>query len=278
MIDVAIIGAGELGGSLAHVLARREIVGRIQLIDPSGQVAAGKALDIMQAGPVEGFTTPVFGSTDLSRVAGCALVIAADHVKPEPGADSLLVLTQLKQLTSRAVVLCAGVDGRLLVERGVRELKYPRGRLIGSAPEALASAVRAIVALQTNGSVRDVALTVMGAPPANAFVSWDDATIGGFAATRVLDEPTLRKLSSQIGPLWPPGPHALAHAAAEAVSAICGVSRRAVSCFVAPDDTMGQRARVVALPVRLCATGVESVVTPMLSGASKTALDNAMLL
>ena len=278
MMDVAIIGAGELGGSLAHVLARREIVRRIQLIDPSGQIAAGKALDIMQTGPIEGFTTPVAGSTDLSRVAGCALVIVADPATPQADTDPLLVLTQLKQLAAGAIVLCAGVDGRMLVERGVRELKYSREKLIGSAPEALASAIRAVVALQVNGSVRDVVLAVMGAPPANAFVSWEDASIGGCAATRVLDEPTLRKLTSQIGPLWPPGPHALAHSAAEAVAAMCGVSRRAVSCFVAPDDSLGQRARVVALPVRLCASGVESVVTPPLSGASKTALDTAMLL
>ena len=277
-MDVAIIGAGELGGSLAHVLARREIVRRIHLIDPSGQIAAGKALDIMQAGPVEGFTTPVAGSTDSSRVAGCALVIVADPATPHTEADPLLVLTQLKRLAARAVVLCAGVDGRMLVERGVRELKYSRETLIGSAPEALASAIRAVVALQVNGSVRDVVLTIMGVPPANAFVSWEDASIGGCAATRVLDEPTLRKLASQIAPLWPPGPHALAHSATEAVAAICGVSRRAVSCFVAPDDTAGQRARVVALPVRLCANGLESLEMPSLSGAAKTALDNAMLL
>ena len=277
-MDVAIIGAGELGGSLAHVLARREIVRRIQLLDPSGQIAAGKALDIMQTGPIEGFTTPVAGSTDLSRVAGCALVIVADPATPQADTDPLLVLTQLKRLAARAVVLCAGVDGRMLVERGVRELKYSREKLIGSAPEALASAIRAVVALQVNGSVRDVVLTVMGAPPANAFVSWEDASIAGCAATRVLDEPTLRKLASQIPLLWPPGPHALAHGATEAVAAICGVSRRAVSCFVAPDDTLGQRARVVALPVRVCATGVESLAVPPLSGAAKTALDTAMML
>ena len=277
-MDVAIIGAGELGGSLAHVLARREIVRRIQLIDPSGQIAAGKALDIMQTGPIEGFSTLVAGSTDLSRVAGCALVIVADSATPQTETDPLLVLTQLKRLAARAVVLCAGVDGRMLVERGVRELEYSREKLIGSAPEALASAIRAVVALQVNGSVRDVVLTVLGNPPANAFVSWEDASIGGCAATRVLDEPTLRRLASQIAPLWPPGPHALAHSAAEAVAAICGVSRRAVSCFIAPDDTLGQRARVVALPVRLCASGVESLAMPALSGAAKTALDNAMLL
>ena len=69
MIDVAILGAGELGGALAHVLARRGIVRTIQLIDPAGQVAAGKALDIMQAGPVERFSTPVAGGTDITRAA-----------------------------------------------------------------------------------------------------------------------------------------------------------------------------------------------------------------
>lgn len=278
MIDVAIIGAGELGGSLAHVLACREIVGRVQLIDPSGQIAAGKALDIMQAGPVEGFSTPVLGSSDISRVAGSALVIIADLANQQSGDDDLLILRQLSQLASRAVVLCAGTDGRSLVERGVRELGYARTRLIGSAPEALAAAVRALVALQTNGSVRDVLLAVLGVPPANAVINWDDATIGGFAATRVLDEPALRRLAAQVGALWPPGPHVLAHAATEAVAAICGISRRTISCFVAPDDTSGRRTRCVALPVRLGLAGVVSVDEPRLSVGAQIALDNARLL
>jgi len=278
MIDVAIIGAGELGGSLAHVLARREIVRRIQLIDPAGQVAAGKALDIMQAGPVERFATPVTGSTDISRVAGAALVVVADQAKPAEGTDDLLTLRQIAQLASRAVVVCAGADGRSLVERGVRELGYRRERLIGSAPEALAASVRALVALQTNGSVRDVALTVLGVPPANAVVTWEDATIGGVAATRVLDEPARRRLSAQVAPLWPPGPHALAHAAADAVAAVCGVSRRPLSCFVAPDDRAGRRSRAAALPLRLGPNGVTSVDEPTLSVAAQVALDNARLL
>jgi len=277
MIDVAILGAGELGGSLAHVLARREIVRSIQLVDPAGQVAAGKALDIMQAGPVEGFSTPVAGSTDIMRVAAARLVVIADQVKPQAG-DDLLILRQISQIASRALVVCAGPDGRTLVERGVRELGYRRERLIGSAPEALAASVRALVALQTNGSVRDVALTVLGVPPLSTVVNWDDATIGGYAATRVLDEPTLRRLSAQVAPLWPPGPHALAHAAAETIAAVCGVSRRSISCFVAPDDSGGRRTRAVALPVRLTLTGISRVEQPTLSVAARVALDNAMLL
>jgi len=277
MIDVAILGAGELGGSLAHVLARREIVRSIRLLDPAGQVAAGKALDIMQTGPVEGFSTRVSGSTDITRAAAADLVVIADQVTPQ-AADDLLVLRQISQIASRALVVCAGPDGRTLVERGVRELGYRRERLIGSAPEALAASIRALVALQTNGSVRDVALAVLGVPPLHTVVNWDDATIGGFALTRMLDEPTLRRLSTQVAPLWPPGPHALAHAAAETIAAVCGVSRRAISCFVAPDDSAGRRTRASALPARLGMTGIVSLVQPTLSAAARVALDNAMLL
>lgn len=278
MIDVAIIGAGGVGGSLAHVLARRGIARRIQLIDAAGQVAAGKALDIMQTAPIEGFSTPVSGSTDLTRVAGAGVVVIADQFRPQAGEDELLVLRQISQLASRAVVLCAGADGRGLVERGVRELRYARQRLFGSAPEALAAAIRALVALQTNGSVRDVALSVLGVPPAHTVINWDDATVGGFAATRVLDEVARRRLSAQAGPLWPPGPYALAHAATEAIAAMTGVSRRAVTCFVAPDDSSGRRTRCAAMPARLALTGIASVELPTLGVATQVALDNAVLL
>src|SRR4029077_14072905 len=49
MQEVAIIGAGELGGDIAHALARRDLAARVWLLDPTGAVAAGKALDILQA-------------------------------------------------------------------------------------------------------------------------------------------------------------------------------------------------------------------------------------
>jgi malate dehydrogenase len=278
MIDVAIVGAGEVGGSLAHVLAKREFVRRIQLVDPSGQIAAGKALDIMQSAPIEGFATPVAGSTDISRVAGAGLVFVADMAKPDQSGDQLLVLKQLRQLAPRAVLVCAGADGLSLVERGIRELGIRRTALVGSAPEALVGALRALVALQSNRSVRDVSLVAIGVPPANMVVSWEDVMVAGQPATSVLGGPTLRKLSAQIGPLWPPGPHALGHAAAETAAAVCGVSRRTVVCFVAPDDSFGQRTRSVALPVRLGLAGVTAIEPPPLSGNARTALENAMLL
>src|SRR5688572_15731132 len=79
MTTVCIIGAGELGGAVAHALARGERVARVVLIDAAGSVAAGKALDIQQSGAVEGFHTRLSGADDLTRVAGCAVCVVADR-------------------------------------------------------------------------------------------------------------------------------------------------------------------------------------------------------
>ncbi len=102
MQAVAIVGAGELGGAVAHVLARRDVVRSITLIDESGRVAAGKALDITQAAPVEGFATELSGSTDVSTAAGAAVVILADRSGGGEwqGEDGLLLLKRLSHTTS----------------------------------------------------------------------------------------------------------------------------------------------------------------------------------
>src|SRR5262249_25168329 len=80
MSDITIIDACRLGGLLAHVLARRDAVSIIRLVDDAGQVATGKALDIMQAAPVESFTTRVGGSSDLAVAGGSDVVVLADRV------------------------------------------------------------------------------------------------------------------------------------------------------------------------------------------------------
>ena len=146
MHDVAIVGAGELGGALAHILARLDVLTTIRLIDESGSVAEGQALDIMQASPIEAFATKVSGSTDLATAAGAALIVVADRagLGEWEGEDGMAMLTRLSRVGSRSMILCAGAAQRDLVERGARELRFSREKLFGSAPEALAGAVRAL--------------------------------------------------------------------------------------------------------------------------------------
>jgi malate dehydrogenase len=277
MQEVAIIGAGEVGGALAHILARRGDARRVRLVDDKERLAEGKALDIAQAAPVEGFATEVVGSSDVATAAGATVIVLADRAPAGEwqGEEALQLVRRLARSSPEAVLLCAGAAQRDLIDVAARELGVSRTRLFGSAPEALAAAVRALVALAASASPRDVCLSVLGVPPDHTVVPWEDATLGGFAVTRMLGEPTRRRLAASVAALWPPGPYALASAAALVVEGVAGRSRRIVSCFVAPDLSSGRRTRAAAMPVRLGPSGIADVLVPRLTVADGVALDNA---
>ena len=280
MDRVVVLGAGELGGLLAHALARHAVAQDICLIDETGRVAEGKALDIMQAAPVEGFSARVTGSSDTALVGGAAVVVIADPVGgPEWHGDAgLALLKRVRDFSPASLAVCAGASQRELVERGVRELHVPRARLIGAAPEALVAGVRAIVAAELRTSPRDVAVSVVGVPPEHVVVAWEDATANGFGLHRLIGEPERRRLEVGAAALWPPGPYALANAAAKVIDTMLERSERVVTCFVAPDDSTGQRTRTAALPARLNRSGLVEVMLPELSGRDRVRLDNALLL
>jgi malate dehydrogenase len=278
MLDVAIIGAGELGGTLAQMLAARGSASHVRLIDPSGAVARGKALDIAQAGALRTSGARVTGSHDVLVAAASSIIVVADAAGRAGEPDDAPLLEQILLVAPRATLVCAQALHRPLVEHAVRNLGVSRGRVVGSAPEALASALRACVALEARVSPRDVSLTVLGVPPHRVVVPWEEAAIGGLALTRSLDETARRRLAARLGPLWPPGPVALAAAATQAIEAIGGRSRRPISCFVGPDPGTAGRHRTVALPVCLGPSGIASVQKLALSAHEQTALDNAMLL
>ncbi len=280
MREVAIIGAGELGGALAHALARKNVVPSIRLIDEKGRIAEGKALDIAEAAPIESFAVQVSGSTDMFTAGGASVLVIADRAGGVEwqGDDGVALLRRLGGMAAASIVVCAGAAQRDLVERGVRELRLPRARILGSAPQAIVSGAKALVALELDASPDDVGLSIVGVPPAQLVVTWEAATLAGFTLTRMLTEPSRRRLSARIAALWPPGPYALAAAAARIIETISGRSRRLASCFVGPDDSSGIRVRAAALPVRLGTEGIAEVVLPVLSVAERVALDNAMIL
>ena len=250
---VAILGASVLGGALAHKLAGRDRVDEIRLVDPNAKVAAGMALDIQQAGSIEGYRTRVVSAGDVQAAAGAAVIVLAGFARPtapyedeedkkDQGKAEYALLKQVAQLDSDAVLVCADASHRPLIERGVREMKIPRARVIGSAPGALASALRALVALEVGGSPSQVALTVLGTPPHHTVISWSDATARGQALTQLLEPPRLTRLKARVPYLWPPGPYTLASAASRVCEAIVvGGSTCAFSCFVGLDRELVSR-------------------------------------
>ena len=284
---VAILGASVLGGALAHKLAGRDRVDEIRLVDPNANVAAGTALDIQQAGSIEGCRTRVVSAGDVQAAAGAAVIVLAGFARPtalnededenDQREAEYALLKQVAQLDSDAVLVCADASHRPLIERGVREMKIPRARVIGSAPGALASALRALVALEVGGSPSEVALAVLGTPPHHTVISWSDATVRGQALTQLLAPTRLTRLKARVPHLWPPGPYTLASAASRVCEAIAGGgSDRASSCFVGLDRELGARHVVSALPVVLGPQGVTRILTPSLSVHERVELENAL--
>lgn len=278
MREVAILGAGELGGATAHVLARHDIARTIRLVDETGAIAAGKALDIAQAAPIEQFSTQMTGSTDVASAAGASVIVLADRIGAGEwsGEEGAQLARRLARMAPRAVLLCAGAAQREVVDRAVREQPLDRRRILGSAPEALCSGARALCALAANASPRDVALSVLGNPPEQTVFLWEHATIGGIALTSILAEPVRRRLAARIAASWPPGPYALACAAVAAIGAMAGRTRRTITCFVGPDTSSGTRTRTAALPVRLHADGIADVMLPELSVRERVELQGAL--
>lgn len=270
---IAIIGAGPLAGALAHKLALRNRVAEVRLIDTAESIASGKALDILQSGPVDGFSTRLSAAASLHAAAGADVVAIADTAAGEEhsGEAALGLVKRLHAAGISAPLLFAGAQQRDLLRRSAYELRVPSELLLGSAPMALASSLRALSAVALDTSAVEICLNVFGVPPRHAVVTWHEATVSGQPLTSVMGAHQIAAVAARLPGLWPPGPYALASAGARVAEALCNGSRRQYSCFV----DLG-RGRVGAVPVELERGGVKRIVEPALTTLEQTSLDTAL--
>lgn len=277
---VAIIGAGEIGGAVARALASRERVGAIRLIDDKESVAAGKALDLTQSGPISRSDTRIDGAADLAAAAGASAIVLADPVgSPEwSGETALAVLRRLKTggYLDRSVLICAGATQHTLMQQGFDELGLSRRRVIGSSPETLASTARALVAIEAGAASNQVALMVIGRPPDKIVIPWSEASVAGHGVASVLTPPQLTQIERRLRGLWPPGPNALGTAAALFCESVATGSRRIVCAFVSLDRDNGTRAPVCAWPISIGASGLVRATTPALSRRDQVVVDEVL--
>ena len=279
MSTIVILGAGALGGALAHKLAGRERVRAVHLIDPASGVAAGKALDIRHAGAVERFDTRVTATGEIDAVIGAtAVVMTGPASTPDEdwkGEAALALLGRVAGLARRIPIVCAGASQGSLVASGVQQLGIDRRRIFGSAPGALVSGLRSLVALEAGVSPIEVAINLLGRPPTEPVVPWSSATIGGYPLEDTLSPPQLGRLRRRVELLWPPGPYTLAAAATRVIEAmVLGGSRRTFACFVGESSSDGPRAQSVG--VALGRGGITDILTPTLNRLEQMQLENAL--
>jgi malate dehydrogenase len=276
MQTVAILGAGELGGLVARSLAARNVVSRILLVDDAAGVAAGKALDIVQSGPIERFDTRLDGTSEVSRIAGAAVVVLADRhrVGEWVGDAALELVRRVRALAPRSVIVAAGAHQRELLGAAAIEAGVPVSRLVGSAPVAAAAAAGALAALELNWAAPDVSVTLVGAPPRWVAV-WSAATAAGTPLTALLSAGQIARIDARLHASWPPGPYQLGAAAATVVQAIVTGSHRRLCCFVA-DPARPGRPVFAAMPAAFVPEGVSCINVPPLGPRERVAMDEVL--
>jgi malate dehydrogenase len=277
MSVVAIVGAGPIGASIAHTLARRARVRDIRLIDAAAGVAAGKALDIRQSGPVEGYDTRLSGDGNTLAAVGAQVIVIADsHEAGEWEGDRGLGLVRLlKTAGATGPFVFAGPGQTWLMEAAVRELGVAPDRVIGTAAAGLTGAARALVALEVNGSGADASLIVCGRPPAFV-VGWSSATIGGALVTDRVAPHRLNAISNQLKGLWPTGPYAIAAATAPVVEGLIASTRAHVPATVIMGNELGVRDRAALVTVSLGDGRVLTRHLPSLSRQEHTEFLNSL--
>jgi malate dehydrogenase len=278
MATVAVFGAGDIGASCAQALAARDHARRIFLIDARADAAAGKALDIQQAGAICGFHTKLEATADETRAVGCAVVVIADRAasgSSEWQGEDGLALVRRVAASSDAPIVFAGTAHVELMRASAHEMRIASGRLIGSGSEAFSSAVCSIVAMEARCSPAEVHVAVLGKPPAFV-IPWSEASIGGYALERVVSQVQLRRIEARAARLWPPGPYALGAAAARVVGAVLDAARRSHNILTILDGEFGVRDRVASVPAVLASHGVERIRTPLLNTREQVQLDTAL--
>lgn len=277
MSTIAILGTGPIGAGIAHTLARRARVRDVRLIDAAASVAAGKALDIRQTGPVEGYDTRLSGIGDpLAAVGADVIVIADTHAEGEwEGDKGLALIRQLVAAGASGPFVFAGTKQIWLMEASVRELGVSPDRIVGTAAAAMIPAARGLAALEINGSGADVSLTVSGKPPALT-VAWSSAVAGGSLLTERIPAHRLLAISRQLKVLWPSGPYAIASATAPVIEGLISGTRRDTPGVTVLAGEFGQRGVACLLPLTLGNGRILSRIVPTLSPQERTDVVNSL--
>src|SRR5436190_4379734 len=169
---IALIGAGMIGGTLAHLAAMREM-GDIVLFDIAEGIPEGKALDIAQAGPVDGFDVTLKGSSDYADIAGADVCIVTAGIARKPGTsrDDLLGINLkvmkavgegIKAHAPNAFVICITnpLDAMVWALREFSGL--PHNQVVGMAGVLDSARFRHFLAEEFQVSVEDVTAFVLG--------------------------------------------------------------------------------------------------------------------
>ena len=283
---IALIGAGQLGGNLALLAAEKEL-GDVVLFDiPAAEgMAKGKALDIAQLLPVEGYDAGLTGTSSYDEVAGADVCIITAGIPRKPGMsrEDLLdtnvkiitdVATNLKRTCPQAFCIVVSNPLDAMVYAFKQLTGFPKQRVVGMAGILDSARFRAFVAMEVNVSVEDVQAFVLGGHGDDMVPLVRCCNVGGVPVTELLPKDRIeaivertRKAGGELVALYKTGSAYYAPAAAAIAMAESYLrdKKRVLPCAAYLEGEYGIRGYYFGVPVVIGAGGVERVLEVKLS-------------
>ena len=281
---IALIGSGNIGGTLAHLAAIKEL-GDVTLFDIADGIPQGKALDLAQSGPVEGFDSNINGSNDYSSLTGSDVVIVTAGVARKPGMsrDDLVeintkVMKQvgkgIKENCPKAFIICITNPLDAMVGVLQRASGLPTNMVVGMAGVLDSARFRHFLAEEFNVSVSDVTAFVLGGHgdtmvplsrySAVAGIPVPDLIKMGWSSQEKIDQIVQRTRDggAEIVDLLKTGSafYAPASAAIEMAESYLKDKKKLLPCAAFVDGYYNLKGIYVGVPVIIGKEGVERIV------------------
>jgi len=281
---IALIGAGQIGGTLAHLAGLKEL-GDVILFDVVEGVPDGKALDIAEASPIAGFDVKLAGTSAYSAIKGAdvCIVTAGSPRKPGMSRDDLLginlkVMEQvgagIKKYAPKAFVICITNPLDAMVWALQKFSGLPKDMVVGMAGVLDSARLRYFIASEFNVSVEDVDAFVLGGHgdtmvPLTRFstvagISLDELVKMGWTTKKRVEEilQRTRDGGAEIVGLLKTGSafYAPAHSAIQMAESYLKDKKRVLPCAVCLKGEYGVNDRYIGVPVVIGAKGVERII------------------
>ena len=297
---VALIGSGNIGGTLAHLAAIKEL-GDVTLFDIAEGIPQGKALDLAQSGPVEGFDCNISGSNDYSALSNSDVVIVTAGVARKPGMsrdDLVEINTKVMQQVGKGIkdncpdafIICITNPLDAMVGVLQRASGLPTNMVVGMAGVLDSARFRHFLADEFNVSVSDVTAFVLGGHgdtmvplarySAVAGIPVPDLIKMGWSTQGKIDQIVQRTRDggAEIVGLLKTGSafYAPASAAIEMAESFLKDKKKLVPCAAFVDGYYGLDGTYVGVPVIIGSKGVERIVEIQFTAEEKDMFDHSV--
>jgi len=279
-MKVTVVGAGNVGATCAQIVAEKNIVQEVVLLDIKEGISEGKSLDLLQTAPINYYDTRLVGSTnDYSKTANSEVVVITSGIPRKPGMsrDDLIsinagivkhVTENVVKYSPKAKIIIVSNPLDVMTYAAYVTAKKPKNEIMGMAGILDTARYRAFLAEALNVSPRDIQALLMGGHGDTMVPLPRYTTVSGIPVTELIDAESLNTIIERtksgggelVNLMGTSAWYAPGSAAAQMVEAIVMDQKRIFPCCVKLDGEFGLNNMFVGAPVKLGKNGVEQII------------------